>query len=99
PRGTRHRVDSGGEDLLEIAPDEGANLLTPKVVRVVIAGAERVGPEQDSSLHLGAESLGPGPLVELDQRARPLRPVAVADAIVPGEGQRGLRGCDDVVGR
>ena len=46
----------------------------------------------------GAEALGPGRLVHLDQVAGALRPHPVADAVIAGEVGRRLGGSDHVVG-
>src|SRR5579871_3701701 len=53
------------EGLGEVPANQGPDLLGLGVVRVVVAGGERVRPEHDSPLHLRAEALGPGLLVEL----------------------------------
>ena len=45
--------------------DDGADLLRLAVVGVVVAGRERVRPEEDAALRLGAEALPAGARVEL----------------------------------
>ncbi len=57
------------EDALEVAPDERPHLLRLQVVGVVVAGRERVGPEHDAALHLGAEARGARLPVHLEQAA------------------------------
>ena len=52
------------ERLVEIALDQRAHLLRPGVIGVVIAGRQHIGADQDAALHLRAEALGPGLLVQ-----------------------------------
>src|SRR4029453_119246 len=69
------------------------------VVRVVIAGGQRVGTEHDPALDLGPEARRPGALVHLGE-GPPGTALAqpVAHAIVAGEVRRRLRRGDEVVG-
>ena len=88
------------EGALVVADHEGAHLLRLAVVRVVVAGRQRVGAEHDPALHLGAERLPTGREHHRDAvgvLAR--RTVAVPDAVVAREVRRRLRGGDQVVGR
>ena len=94
PATTSHRVEGG----VEVAADEGAHLLGPQVVGVVVAGAERVGAEHDAPLRLGAEALLAALGVELLQAAHARGAVAEADAVVARQVGRGLGGGDEVVG-
>ncbi len=100
-RARRHRPGhhvAALEGGVEVAPDQGADLLGPQVVGVVVAGAERVGAQHDAPLDLGAEPLLPALGVELLQAGDPRGPPAEAHAVVARQVGRGLGGGDEVVG-
>ena len=86
------------EGPLEVVDDQGADLLRLQVIGVVVAGAQRVGPEHDPALDLGAEALLPSHHVFLDEILRAFGLVPVADAVVARQVGAGLGGRDDVVG-
>src|SRR6266702_7964275 len=44
------------EGALEVPPEQGADLLRPQVISVVVAGGERIGAEHDAALRLRAEA-------------------------------------------
>ena len=48
------------EGLVEIALDQGAQLLGAGVIGVVIARRQNIGADQDAALHFGAEAFGRG---------------------------------------
>src|SRR5438874_986476 len=66
-------------------------------IGIVVAGGERVGPEHDPALDLGAEAGGARPADHVDQVFATGHAEAVLDAIVAGQVRRGLGGRDDVV--
>src|SRR5947208_1854166 len=76
-----------------------AHLLRLAVVRLVVAGGQRVRPEHDAPLGLVAEALVPRALVQLGQVVVDVGAVAVADAVVACKVGRGLGGRDQVVAR
>ena len=57
------------EGPVEVAADQRADLLGLQVVGVVVAGRERVGPEHDAPLDLGAEALVAGLAVHVGEGA------------------------------
>ena len=87
------------EGALVVADHERAHLLRLAVVRLVVAGRQRVGAEHDPALHLGSE-----PLPTRREHHRDAvgvlarRTVAVADAVVAREVRRTLARGDQVVG-
>ena len=86
------------EGRLEVAPDQRAHLLGAQVVRVVVAGGQHEGAEDDAALHLRAEAAVARLAVNAACRSRaPARAQAVAHAVVAREVARGLGGGDDVV--
>jgi hypothetical protein len=50
-------VDAIGEDLLEIALDQRADLLRLHVIGVVVAGRQHIGADHDAALHLAPKPL------------------------------------------
>src|SRR5207237_1269153 len=81
-----------------VAQDQRADPLRLAVVRVVVAGGERIRAEHDAPLHLRAETGGAALRVHL-ARCRRLDPQAVAHAVVAGQVARCFRRSDEVVGR
>ena len=79
--------------------DHRAHLLRLAVVRVVVAGRERVRAEHDAALRLGAEALPARARVERGEVAVACGAVAVADAVVAGEVRARLGRRDEVVAR
>ena len=73
---------------VEIALDEGPDLLGLEVVGVVVAGRERVGPEHDPALDLGAETLAAGREVDRRARRRPHPAAARTGSRRSGPGSR-----------
>ena len=68
--------------MAEVVGDQRAHLLRLLVVRVVVAGAQHVGAEQDAAPDLGAEPLAAGRLVErADVAVGPDLARAVAHAV------------------
>ena len=88
-----------GERLLEVPAHERAYSLRATVVRVVVAGGERVRADHDAAFDLGAEALAAGALVEVEQINRVAATMAVADAVEAGEVRTRLGRRDDVVRR
>ena len=78
--------------------DERAHVLRPPVVRVVVAGREHVGAEQDAARHLGAEAARARRLVHAAQPVA-LEAHAVAHAVEAREVRARLGRRDDVVDR
>ena len=102
-RGRGARADEH-VDLLErrgeVALHERAHLLRAAVVGVVVAGAQRVGAEDDAALHLGAEAGLARRGHDLLDRAAALGrdPQAEAHRVELREVARRLGGEDQVVG-
>ena len=97
----RDRVHVGGERDVVVAADQRPHLLRLQVVGLVVARAQHVGAEHDAALHLGAEVLAAGAVVERRQivARRELRARRVADAVVAGQVRAGLGGRHQVVDR
>ncbi len=55
-RRRQDRIDAIGEGGLEVALDQGADLLRAHVIGVVIAGRQHVGADHQAPPHLGAEA-------------------------------------------
>ena len=64
------------EGLLEVALDQGAQLLGAGVIGVVIARRQHIGADQDAALHFGAEALAPAFLIQIGDVARALGAIA-----------------------
>ena len=99
--GRRRRADENVEALergSELTRDHRSHLLRLAVVRVVVPGGERVGPEHDPALRLVAEA---GVTRARDHLVVVLRrnAQAVAHAVVAREVRRRLRRRDQVVAR
>ena len=99
-RSRRHEDVDLLEGRLEVALDESADLLRLAVVRVVVAGRQRVGAKDDATLHLGAESglarrghdcFGGSLAVVADAQS-------VSHRVITGEVARGFARRDQVVG-
>ena len=98
--GVSSRSTPDGEGPPEILGDERAHPLRLPVVRVVVAGAQHVGADQDAAPHLGPEPLAAGGLVErADVALGPDRARPVAHAVVARQVRRRLGRRHDVVGR
>ncbi len=97
-RRCQHRVHALGETILEVFLDQGAHLLRPQIISIVIAGRKHIGADHDAAANLGAKAFGAGVLIHLADRAA-VDPQAVAHAVIAREVRRGFRGCDDVIGR
>ena len=69
-RGRRRAAGRTARTRREVAGDERAHLLRLAVVRVVVAGRQRVGAEHDAPLHLGAEAGGARRRVHRGRRRR-----------------------------
>ena len=91
-------MHAGGEDLAEILGDKGANLLRLLVVRVVVAGRQHVGAEEDTARDFGAEAAGACRLVQLAQSIGG-HAQSEPHAVKPGEIGRRLGRRDDIVDR
>src|SRR6266852_1936154 len=65
-----------------LADQHGAHLLRLAVVRVVVAGRQRVRADEDAPLRLVAEALVTRVLVHVETIARARRAVAVTHAVV-----------------
>ena len=91
-------VDAVVEDGLEIAADQGADLLRLDVIGVVIAGREHIGADHHTPLHFAPKTFGAGHLVHVGDVLAGL-PEAVLHAVIAGEIGRGLRRGDNVIGR
>ena len=86
------------ERLAVLLDDQRPHPLRLPVEGVVVPGRERVRPEHDPALRLGAEALVARPVDHL-LVARPLRTQPVAHAVVAREVRGRLRRCDQVVAR
>ena len=84
---------------VEVADDQRADPLRLAVVRVVVAGRERVRAEHDPALHLGAEPGVARARAFIVGDVGAVDAQAVAHAVVAGEVARRLRRRDQVVGR
>ena len=82
----------------EVAADQGADLLRLTVEGVVVAGAQRIGAEQDPPGDLGPKSGRSAPGHHL-LRGVSVDPQAVADTVEAGEVGRALGRRNEVVGR
>ena len=89
-------LERGGE----VARDQRAHLLRLAVVRLVVAGRQRVGADHDAPLHLGAEAGLAGERHDVLERVRAVvaDPQAVAHRVEAGEVGRALARRDQVVG-
>src|SRR4029450_1827619 len=83
--------------VVQLAPDQGPDLLGLAVVGVVVPGRQGVGAEHDAALDLGAEARGAGGRHHLAGDVG-VDPQAVAHAVVAGEVAGRLGGGDEVVG-
>ena len=85
---------------VEVALDERAHLLRAAVVGVVVAGAQRVGAEDDAALDLGAEAGLAGRGHDVLDRAAAVRadPQAEAHGVELGQVAGRLGREDQVVG-
>ena len=98
-RGRRdQRIEALRPERVEVALDQRPDLLGLEVVGVVVAGRQRVGPEHDPALDLGAEALAAGRQV-VGEDVAVAEPRPVADPVVAGQVGRRLGRRDDVVGR
>ena len=97
-RRRRHQDVEAGERLLVVADDQRADLLGLAVVRLVVAGGQRVRAEHDATLHLGPEPRASRPHHHLDHvGVLTAGAGSVADAVVPSEVGRRLARRDQVV--
>jgi hypothetical protein len=74
----------------EVLGDLRADLLRAPVVRVVVAAGQRVGPEHDAPLDLGAEAVVAGARVHRGEVVGALGAPAVAHAVEAREVRRAL---------
>ena len=98
-RGRRHNRVHFFKSLQKIVADERADFLRPQIIRVVIAAAQNVGAENDSALHLRAETRAARLGCKVPPDPFPSTRSAVADAVEPREIRRRLRRRDDVISR
>ncbi len=98
-RGNRHNHEIiHVKDFLHFVAYEPPHLLRLRVVGVVVAGAQDECSQQNSALHLLAETPGAGLLVQRMQVVRHGTPVSVPDPIVAGKVRTGLRCRENVIG-
>ena len=90
-------MDAARPNIGEVTGDELAHFHRLLVVRLVVARAQHVGPEQDASRDFGAESGRTCGLVHAAQ-AVALEAQAVPHAVEAGEVRGALGGGDDVIG-
>ena len=86
------------EGRIKIPPDQGAHLLRLFVIGIDISGGQGVGADQDSPLHLSAESFSTASRRHRGKALGVFGTEAVFDTVVPRQVGRRLRWCDHVVG-
>src|SRR5260370_34414730 len=99
-RGRRRRANNCIELLKassESLTDQGANLLGPQIVGVIITRAQYVGAQNDATFDLGAETLFSRSAVVVKKTAHLLSAKAVPHSIESGEVRRRFGGGDNIV--
>ena len=66
---------------IEVIGDEPTNLLSTKIIRVVITMTQYISTDQDAAFHFGAKAFCSGAPVEVTQVARIVGAMAVSHAI------------------
>ena len=85
------------ERRIEVATNQGTDLLSLFVVGIHVTGGEGIGADQNPALHLGSETFGATAGGHARQAFGIVSPEAIFDAVVTGQIGGGFRRRDDVV--
>ena len=87
------------EGIGKILTDQGSRLLCTSVIRIIVAAAQHIGPENDATLDLGTKSFSATLGIEVKDRLWRCSAVSISDAIKARQIGRSLCCSNDIIDR